>query len=30
LAYLALVAGIINLGFSGIFVRWAQAPGQGV
>jgi drug/metabolite transporter (DMT)-like permease len=27
LPYLALVAGIIGLGFSGIFVRWANAPG---
>ena len=27
LPYFALVAGIIGLGFSGIFVRWANAPG---
>lgn len=27
LAYLALLVGILSLGFSAIFVRWAQAPG---
>jgi drug/metabolite transporter (DMT)-like permease len=27
LSYLALVVGIITLGFSAIFVRWAEAPG---
>ena len=27
LPYLALAVGILSLGFSAIFVRWAQAPG---
>jgi drug/metabolite transporter (DMT)-like permease len=26
-AYLVLAVGIVSLGFSGIFVRWANAPG---
>src|SRR3972149_11966681 len=29
LSYAALGVGILSLGFSGIFVRWAHAPGVG-